>query len=43
MSDEAWLISLRVDASKKFFLVIEILVLDFELFIGGRRDFLRDT
>ena len=36
MSDETWLIGRKVDASKKIFVVTGILVLDFELFIGGR-------
>jgi hypothetical protein len=35
MSDEAWLISLRADASKKIFVATRNLVFDFELFIGA--------
>jgi len=35
MSDEAWLIGREMDASKKIFVVIWILVFDFELFIGA--------
>jgi len=34
MSNETWLISRKVDASKKIFVVTEILLFDFELFIG---------
>jgi len=34
MSDEAWLKCRNVDASKKIFVATEILVFDFELFIG---------
>ena len=37
MSDETWLIGHKVDASKKIFVVTEILLFDFELFIGDRR------
>ena len=36
MSNETWLIGRKVDASKKIFWATEILVFDFELFIGGR-------
>ena len=36
MSEETWLIGRKVDASKKIFVVTEILLFDFELFIGGR-------
>ncbi len=36
MSDEAWLIGREMDASKKISWATEILVFDFELFIGGR-------
>jgi hypothetical protein len=35
MSDETWLTDRKVDASKKkFFVATEIIVFDFELFIG---------
>ena len=35
MSDETWLMGRKVDASKKkFFVATEIIVFDFELFIG---------
>ncbi|NVL91109.1 MAG: hypothetical protein HWN69_09020, partial [Desulfobacterales bacterium] len=34
---EAWLICRNVDASKKILMATEILVFDFELFVGGRR------
>jgi len=37
MSYEAWLIRRNVDASKKIFAAIGILLFDFEFFIGGRR------
>jgi hypothetical protein len=36
MSNEAWLICRKVDASKESFKATEILVFDFELFVGGR-------
>jgi len=37
MSDETWLMGREVDASKKkFFVATEIIVFDFELFIGER-------
>ena len=35
MSDEMWLIGREMDASKKIFWATEILVFDFELFIGA--------
>ena len=35
-NDEAWLIDREMDASKKIFVTARIIVLDFELFIGGR-------
>jgi hypothetical protein len=35
MSDETWLIGREMDASKKTFWAIGILVFDFELFIGA--------
>jgi hypothetical protein len=38
MSDETWLTDRKVDASKKkFFVATEIIVFDFELFIGEHR------
>jgi hypothetical protein len=40
MSDETWLIGRKVDASKKIFVVTEILLFDFELFIGVQHDFI---
>jgi hypothetical protein len=44
MSDETWWIGRKVDASKKkFFLATEIIVFDFELFIGGQREKRRVT
>ena len=40
MSDETWLIGRKVDASKKIFVATEILLFDFELFIGEQHDFI---
>ena len=37
MSNETWLISRKVDASKKIFCGTKNLLFDFELFIGGHR------
>ena len=37
INDETWLIGRRVDASKKNFVAMRILVFDFELFKGGQR------
>ena len=42
MSDETWLIGRKVDASKKIFVATEILLFDFELFIGERSQLLSD-
>ena len=38
MSDEAWLIGRKVDASKKIFVATKTIVFDFELFIGELRE-----
>jgi hypothetical protein len=42
MSNETWLISRKVDASKKIFCGTENLLFDFELFIGGHRQLVSD-
>ena len=42
MSDETWLIGRKVDASKKIFVATEILLFDFELFIGARGQLVSD-
>ena len=40
MSNETWLISRKVDASKKIFCGTENLLFDFELFIGVQHDYI---
>ena len=42
MSNETWLISRKVDASKKIFCGTENLLFDFELFIGEHRQLVSD-